>query len=335
MMKKTLVALAAVAVTGGAFAQAVMTGSIGYAYFQTQTSAGATASGMGKDDASLNFTMTEDIEGLGKLTSKMGVKLNTTDKASVGRDLSMVLDMGSAGSLKVDSIYSDDYLSCGIASAGSCVYGSLGSGSISSVINTFSTPTYNEDLVYKFKLTDQIALSVAHTESAPNSGASGEGAGAAGYGNTADYQRYNTYSADYAAGALTLNVGYRTFDMANNATSNANYRHRASFAYDMGVAKIGAGYQQQTYTYGNTRTDTLVGISIPLANSPLTLSAQWGTRAKSGNASASSDTTYSGSIYNAVYKLSNRTNISGTYATTQDAGTSNPNALVIALNHSF
>lgn len=334
-MKKTLVALAAVAVTGGAFAQAVMTGSMGYGYYQTQTSAGATASGIGKDGANLDFSVSEDIEGLGKLTGKMGIQLGTTDYPSKGRDFAITLDMGSMGSVKMSSAQGEDYLSCGIASAGSCVEGSLAYGSISSVINLFSTRTYDDAMTYKMKLSDQISLSAQYVEPTATTYSAGVGAGAAGYGNTADYQRYDQVSMDYAAGALTANVGYRVYDMANNATQNGNYRHRASFAYDMGVAKIGAGYVQHVYTYGNTRTDTLLGLSVPVPHSPLTLSAQWGTRAKAGNASASSDTTYSGSMYNALYALSKRTAVNFTYATVQDAGTSNPNVFVAAIQHTF
>ena len=334
MMKKTLVALAAVAVTGGAFAQAVMTGSIGYAYVQSQTSAGVTSSGIGKDDASLMFAISEDIEGLGKLSSSMGIGLNTTDKATVGKDMSIKLDMGATGAIKLSSEMGTNYVSQGVGSVGSAAYASMAIGDTVSGVGVFSTRSYQDVISYKLPLSESLSVSAAHAENADGTtNTSGEGKGAAGYGNTGDYQRYNTYSVDYKAGALTLNAGYRTYDMAQNATGNKNTRNRAAAAYDLGVAKIGAAYEQTTYTYGNTLLDTLVAVSVPLGQ--VTLSAQWGNQTKAGNASSTSDTSYAGSMYNLSYALSKRTSVVGTYITNQSSGTSNPNATLIWLTHSF
>jgi predicted porin len=123
--------------------------------------------------------------------------------------------------------------------------------------------------------------------------------------------------------------------MASNATANSNYRHRAAFSYDLGVAQIGAGYEQTTSTYGATTTDSLMSVVLPIPSSPLTLSAAFGQRVKAGNAASSSDTTYSGSLYNAVYTLSKRTYLLATYTSNQNSGTSNPNFFVTTINHSF
>jgi hypothetical protein len=70
-----------------------------------------------------------------------------------------------------------------------------------------------------------------------------------------------------------------------------------------------------------------MSLVLPVPSSALTLSAQFGNRTKAGNASSSSDTTYSGTIYNAVYKLSGRTDLLATYATNQAAGTLQPDGL--------
>jgi len=334
MMKKTLVALAAVAVTGGAMAQAVMTGAIGFAYVQYQTSTGATSSGMGKDDSSIYFAMSEDIDGLGKLTSSMGAGLNTTDKGTVGKDLSIKLDMGASGSITMASNLGTNYVSQGVGSVGSAAYASMANSDVATGQGIFSSRSYADSITYKLPLSDALAVSLSHAENADGTvTTSGEGKGAAGYGNTGDYQRYNTLSADYKIGALTVNAGYRTYDMAANATGNKNTRNRAAFAYDLGVAKIGAAYEQTIYTYGNQLLDTLVAVNVPLG--AVTLSAQFGSQTKSGNASSSSDTSYSGSMYNLVYAVSKRTSLIGTYIQAQSSGTSNPNAALLALSHSF
>jgi hypothetical protein len=332
MMKKTLVALAAVAAAGGAFAQATMTGFLAFGYIATQSSAGATAGGMGTDTANLDFAISEEIENLGKVSGKMGVRLKNKDTSALARDAEIKVDMGSMGSLKMDSVYSTSWLS-GTAMGGSNQYCGFGKGDCGGDVGIFSTYGYNDNFSYSMPLTSNLSVSVTHTE--PSTSATNEGTGAAAYGDTKDYQRYNTYSATYKAGGFVVTGGYRTYDMANNATTNSNYRHRGAFSYDLGVAQIGAGYEQSTATYGNTTTDSLMSVVLPIPSSPLTLSAAFGQRVLSGNKTASADTTYSASLYNAVYTLSKRTYLLATYTSNQNAGTSNPNFFLTTINHAF
>ena len=78
-----------------------------------------------------------------------------------------------------------------------------------------------------------------------------------------------------------------------------------------------------------------MSVVLPIPSSPLTLSAAFGQRVLSGNASSSADTTYSASMYNAVYTLSKRTYLLATYTSNQNAGPSNPNFFLTTINHSF
>jgi hypothetical protein len=323
--------LAAVAVTGGAFAQATMTGFLAYGYRATTTSAGATASGMGADTATLDFAVGETIEGVGKVSGKMGVSIKNKDTTAYSRDSEIKIDMGAMGSIKMYNAYGVSGLG-GVAAGGSNQYCSFSYGDCASGIGMFSTYGYDDGMAYSFPLTSSLAVSVTHVEPSTSASLTGLGAGAAAY---TDSQRHNTYALAYNEGAMKLTAGYRTYDRANEATGNSNYRHRASFSYDLGVAQIGAGYEQTTTTYGATTTDSLMSLVLPVPSSPLTLSAQFGNRTKAGNASSSSDTTYSGTIYNAVYTLSKRTYVLATYATNQAAGTSNPTMFLTTLNHSF
>jgi len=333
MMKKTLVALAAVAVTTGAFAQATMTGFLAYGYRATTTSAGATASGMGADTATLDFTVGETIEGIGKVSGKMGVSIKNKDTTAYSRDSEIKIDMGAMGSVKMYNAYSVSGLG-GLASGAANQYCSFSYGDCASGIGMFSTYGYDDGLQYSLPLTSSLSVSLTHVEPSATLGAAGTGLGSGAAAYT-DSQRHNTYALAYKAGSLSATAGYRTYDRANEATSNSNYRHRASFAYDLGGAQIGAGYEQTTTTYGATTTDSLMSVVLPVPSSPLTLSAQFGNRTKAGNASAASDTTYSGTIYNAVYTLSKRTYLLAVYATNQAAGTSNPTMFLTTLNHSF
>ena len=65
-MKKTLIALAALAVSGAAFAQVTMTGLVGFGFQKSasQTKSNANiGSGMATVDGTINFTANEDLGG--------------------------------------------------------------------------------------------------------------------------------------------------------------------------------------------------------------------------------------------------------------------------------
>jgi hypothetical protein len=196
----------------------------------------------------------------------------------------------------------------------------------------FSTYGYNDDLIYSLKLSDSLSISVSHTEPSTAVGG-GSAAGLTNYtysGNAGSQQRYNTYSGTFKSAGLTVTGGYRTYDGADQSTKNSNFRHRAAASYDMGVAKIGAGYETTQNTYGSTTTDTVVGLSAPLG--ALTVSAQYGQRAVAGS---TADSSYAGAIYAASYALSKRTSWDATYLSNQSSGTSSPSFFITRLVHSF
>lgn len=309
-----------------------MTGSLAYGYRMSQISTGVNASGIGANSANIDFAVTEDIEGLGKVTGKMGIAAKNTDSAAGARDSSLKLDMGSAGAITMSAAYAYTWLADN-AAPGSVAACSFTNGDCTTGIGMFSTYGYNDNISYSLKVANSLSVSVTHTE--PNAAASAIGAGAAGatISSAAYSGRYNTYSATYSAAPLVITGGYRTYDLAQLATSYSNYRHRAAFSYDLGAAKIGAGYEQNVTTYGDTTTDTLFSVAMGVPNSALTVSAQFGQRAKAGNAAAASDTVYAGSAYAASYKLSGRTSLNTTYLTNQAAGTSNPTFLLATINH--
>ena len=322
------------AVTGGAFAQATMTGALAYGYQQKTISTGVTSGGMGLDTSDLYFGISEDIEGVGKLSGGLGISTGGKGAASSGTGNFIQLDLGSMGSIKMDNVYSNSWLG-GVASAGSVAYSGFSKGDGFSGVGIFSTYGYNEDLVYTLKATDAITVSVTHTEPSTAASYNGIGGGAVGTsyyssGGSGNGQRYNTYSATFKAGALTIAGGYRTYDGADQSTKNSNYRHRAAASYDLGVAQIGAGYETNVTTYGDTTTDTVIGLSAPLG--AMTVSATFGQRTTAGG---TSDATYSGAIYAAKYALSKRTSLDATYTSNQSSGTSSPSYVITRIVHSF
>jgi len=333
-MKKTLVALAAVAATGGAFAQATMTGNLTFGWYQAVSSANVQTSGLGNDGNSLSFAISEDIGDGYSLAAGLGIDIgDQSGSASSSRDLSMTLKTPGSGSFKFQNAKGGDYLSNGIAAVGSDFETDLTSGTGGST-GIFSTRAPLDSLTWSYPLSSELAVSVSYVEATTDTGIGAGAGGSGGSGATTDYQRYNQYSLTYKSGPLVLDAGYRTYDQANSATGNASTRNRGSASYDMGVAKLGAGWSQTTTTYGATTSDTLVGVSIPLGN--VTLAAQMGNRTKAGNAASASNTNYSGRVLYAQYNISKRTYLNAGYKSYDvDPTLTTPTLFFTTIGHNF
>ena len=322
MMKKTLVALAAVAATGGAMAQAVMTGYIAFGYSSTTSSANATASGMGMDDAEINFAISENIEGVGKLSAGLGFTNGGRGDAATGNDSTIKLTTASGTAVTMGTTKGASYLTGGVAAVGTNYNWDL-SGKL------FSSRSINDAVSVKIPVAEGVSVSIAHAEAAVSS--YWTGTGAAGNGTE---QRYNTASLDYAAGALAVNAGYRSYDNTTNAsTSSSNTRNRAAASYDLGVAKVGVGYESTQYMYGNSKTDSLLGVNVPMG--ALSLGVQFGQVSTSGNASAASNYNRNGYLLGANYSLSKQTYIAAHYYNYDGGTTVNPNGYGLFLYKGF
>jgi len=333
-MKKTLVALAAVAATGGAFAQATMTGGIGFGWYQSVSSVGATASGFGAETNYLDFAISEDLDGGMKLSAAIGIDFGLeSGSASSARDMSLTLSTASMGKFTFKNGKGADYLAGGIAAVGSG-YEMDNTKSVSGpTAGVLGTRSVNDTISWSMPLTKELTVGISYAEPTTDSG---YGDGASGTtANTSDYQRYSTYSLTYKSGPLVADFGYRTYDMANAQTSNSSTRNRGSASYDLGVAKLGAGWSQTTTTYGNTTTDTLVGFAVPMGQ--LTLMGQLANRALAGNKLSSADTNYSGKVITALYSMSKRTDLFAAYKTWDAVygATSSPSYLGTGIYHYF
>jgi len=324
MMKKTLVALAAVAATGGAFAQATMTGAIAFGYASTTDSAGVNASGMGMDDAEINFAIAEDIEGVGKLSAGLGFGSGGNSDAATGNDATIKLTTASGTSITMGTTKGTNYLSQGLASAGTAYQWNL-SGRL------FGSRTINDSVSIKVPVMEGTSVSFAHAEDKNTASTDyWTGTGAASSGTD---QRYNTLSLDYAAGALAINLGYRSYDnvVASSQTSKNN-RNRASASYDLGVAKLGAGFESTNYAYGNSATDSLFSVNAPLSGA-LNIGVQFGQSSTSGG---TTNATQTGNLLVANYNLSKRTYmVANYYSYSVSGGTQNATGYGLFLYNSF
>jgi hypothetical protein len=327
MMKKTLVALAAVAVTGGAFAQATLTGSLGYGYKQITSTSNVVTGGMGVADASANLGLSEDLGGGMSVSGTMGFYAPGNSSAVLGNDVKLGVKTASGLAVNFASNYGAHYLTGGIAGAGA----NFDAGLDGKVLGTRSLA---DSVTVSIPLMEGATLSASHAEPL----VSEYGSGAASY--TAK-QRYNTLTLGYKAGALVADVGFRSYDaQLSTSTTSASQKTRASASYDLGVAKIGAGTDTTNYATGDSYTESLVGITIPLGS--LTVGAQFGAMSTSGY-----NTNYdqTGSIVGAMYNLSKRTYITAQYysftggftasTATSTAGTSNGTGAVFTIYNTF
>jgi hypothetical protein len=325
MMKKTLVALAAVAVTGGAFAQSVLTGDFAYG-FSSSTANQVTTSGMGLEWADIYINTSESIEGLGTLAVSFGLASDGGKGSNVYTgDHSMTLTMASGVKIKAESAQGASYLAQGLASAGSAYEANL-SGKL------LSTRSNNDAVIITMPVAEGVSIVFAHAD-ADNTVGIGSGSSYAA-SSTEALQATNTVSLKYAAGALSVDAGYRAYDSVTaSSTSSVNTKNRASVSYDLGVAKIGAGVDQNNYAYGNIKTQSAAGINVPLGAA--SIGAQFATVQTTGNSSSTSNYTRNGSIFGAKYDLSKRTYLVGQYWSYDAGNTTNTSGYFVGLFNSF
>ena len=335
-MKKTLIALAAlasVATSGAAFAQATITGFMAAGY-QTVTTGGAstaTAGGFGVDTAELYITAKEDIGGgmtaggtmgIGGLERAAGATSTGTNAAypTYGHNFTMYVQ-NAMGKLTLGSVKSGDYVSSGLASSGVNYYdfGDYGN---------FGARTRRDVISLEFPV-GPISLTLSHQEAGNQVGVVNGAEGSSG-------QRISVASATYAAGAIKANAQYFTYDnqVAGSQTSPANV-FRLSGNYNLGMATVGAGMQRGTLVYGNTATN--LGLSASLPMGALTLGAMIGSRVLDGASVAAANGTLASYSLNANYALSKRTGVTGQYSTWDQAlGAANKsNMALVLLTHSF
>jgi len=322
MMKKTLVALAAVAATGGAFAQSVLTGDIAYG-FSSVTTNNATSSGFGLDAADVVWTTSEEVDGLGKVGVYIQYSSDNGRSSSVyANDQYMTLTTAGGMKITAGSVYGSSYLGQGIASAGSAYDTNL-SGRI------LSARTTNDNISASIPLTDSLKLAISHTEADV---AIGTGSASTTYGITT--QRYNTAGLTYTVGDLAVDAGYRSYDnQIALGTSSANTQSRAALGYNLGGVKVGAGMTTTTYMYGNTSTQSLIGAST--AVNGLKLGAQYAQNVTSGNATSTSNYTRTGLMLGSQYDFSKRTYLVGHWYSFDGGYSTNTTGYYFALYNNF
>jgi len=279
-MKKTLVAVAAMAAFSGAYAEVTISGLLDAAITVDGTNS---TLGVGPNGGS-EFTlgMTEDLgnglKAIGAFTVIGDVLTGSIDNFATYN--SFVGLSGEFGSVKLGSQWSPIFLASTISDAS----GRWGSANLANPaeLQTTNSITYSSPSISGFSLSFQRELGVAGTPAA----------GTAAFINTGSGTT-QAYSLNYSAGGFT--AAYATGTNANTVGGDETKTSLFAANYNFGMA---------TVHYGNLTTDAAangtnvksnsIGVSAPIG--AVTLSAIF-----------SSDGTDSAQNYQGVYALSKRT----------------------------
>jgi len=329
-MKKTLIALAVLAASGASFAQATITGNYTFGYLQSQAAGAASQSGFGTDTAAIAVNASEDLGGGLKASAKVSLGGMQRDGAGTGEDASVTL-AGGFGSVTFGTVESTNGL-LAIGSSGAAGFGVDGgpiSGSSNIDVISLSIP-----------VSTSLTLGASYVDrGAVNTVGTGLGAGTSG---NAGAQPSLTLGVTYRAGALAAKLDASSWTRENDAdvvlsatsTGYTQSRFRLSGAYDLGAARLSAGYSRAT-TQLAVVAETLVGVAVPMG--AVSLGLDYGaTDYSSLSGAAVALANKSGYSLGASYALSKRTSVSASYKNWSTKGVDGSNTgFRTFVSHSF
>lgn len=258
MMKKSLIALAALASIGSAFAQSTVTLSGFVAGGYQQKPNAAKEKGLTYTDYNLTFGAVEDLGG----GLKASLSTTLTDSASslaygatantnnaqyrsvVGRDNTTLALSGGFGTVALVNSRSGDLLTTAFVAPASLPDGIYDSSSIISRSPvdalTYTTPKFGDLSGY-----------IQRVEFTPD-------------GNAKAASTANVVGVNYATGPLTVAANYKSysgtgFTAAGIRTSNIE----AAATYDFGIAKVGVGFDGKRAGLVTDKAAVSLGVAAP------------------------------------------------------------------------
>ncbi len=310
------------AAVGAASAQSTvnLTGKLRFAYGATESAAGAKANGIGVTDGDWNIGVVEDLGGGLKAGANMALRLRGRDAATDGtstgvgarpRDSSMYLS-GGFGTVLVGAVEAGNGL-LPLVTAGGPVFIGLDNGAqLAAASNTdllqYTSPAF-AGFTVRAALLDNVGGNGAET--------------------AATTQDANLVGLNYAAGPLSAAIDMTSYGVNSATGTLADSRTRISANYDLGVARIGAGYQTAKITTGVKKNETAVGVSAPFG--AFVVGAVYASSKTDGVAGKNT-----GYDLSAQYNLSKRTYVGIQAQSTKAAGaTASATNRRIQLGHSF
>ena len=282
-MKKTLIALAAVAATS-AFAQSTvsLTGNVGFGFQSVSNAANFTVSGLTMTDATVAVTAMEDLGGGMKATANMTFDTGGSQFNTVGnfnrRNTSLSL-AGGFGSVAFANTRSGDLMTRAMVAPAALpdgIYDSSGILARAPIdILTYTTPSFSGftgSLSYVESGTTAVAT--------PGYAATGQGDGGNKYTTTTTVLGLNYANGPLAAGLSFKSSSYNS-DYPIAAALIARSTNAEGFlTYDFGMAKVGLGFD--TANSGvvagavNDATAWSFGVAVPVG--AITLGVNWAQR---------------------------------------------------------
>jgi len=324
-MKKTLVALAVLAASGASFAQTfTITGDFTYAYGASTTNS-KDAAGFGIDSSELYIKASEDLGNGTSVTVNMG--LNGLDRSSESGSGPASVGYGAGvygGDATIAYATKDYKLTLGTTRGADYLSGGIsGVAGLGFDGKTLSARTINDYVQLDIPMgawTIGLNMKEAATGLGEYAGFAGESA--------VTGQRTVSVAGTYAAGPLVGNVNYVAYDSKTGVATNKDNVVRGAASYDLGVAKLGAGYMQTQLVSGVYIKDALVGVSVPVGN--------FAFRGQLVQRNQDAVGALSGTGLGVSYSLSKRTTLIANYKRWDVAAQSTANTDTwIAIDHGF
>lgn len=300
------VALAAVAVAGTAAADVTLSGKLRFAYEADKASNTAVDSvktnGLTHTDGDFRLTATEDLGGGLTATARMEIASRGRGTGIDGRDASITL-AGGFGSVMIGAVEAGNGI-IGLGGAGAPVYG----------MDDFSAAcaTPGEDDAAETSVAECGVLDggsnvniLSYTSPSFNGFTftvnTTDATGPGGMQSAAPGTDARTVGLRYAAGPLAAAVDTTRVSQNDAADTAAKSRTRMSASYDLGMVKLGFGYQtRKSFEAGAEKNkQTLFGVSAPVASN-ITVGMNYATQ-KQGDAKVK------GTDLGVQYDLSKRT----------------------------
>ena len=350
-MKKTLIALAALAATGASFAQVTITGKVGFSWDQspvvTASAAGQHVQGFSVRDGDLFITATEDMGNGWKATARGGFTMRGRMNGVGDRDATVSLTT-PAGVVTVGALAACGSMNAQLSGVvtGTVYSGNEGNNSVPldkcSMINVASFTT---------KLSGAtLSASYGEFEAASSSNVSNERGNSTGITFTAlgaeypigpvivggDWTAFGAVTV-YTLPSITAGTGtttalgtaaVATATGSNLVAVNGANRYRLYAKYDAGVAKFAAGYQIKDMA----ADQYVASVAVPYGNFTFGLDymgrmeqtfVATPAQALAGLAISGTrlgDKASSAMGLGATYNLSKTTNVNASYITYTDAG---------------
>jgi hypothetical protein len=334
-MKKTLIALAALAATGATFAQATISGNLGMSWQQSPVvnADGSHIQGLGMNDGEIYITAREDLGGGMSASARGGFTLRGRGNGVADRDATITL------ATPMGTVTTGALRACGPLDA-------VKSGAVTGTAYS-ANESVNEVPLDKCSLIDAViytspkigdfTLSATYGEfsagiTAPTSQSRGNALGLT----------FTVLGATYAKGPLMATGDVTSYAAAKSTSQGGTLtavdgwmRTRIAGTYDTGVAKFGLGYQ--TWTWGKA-DQMLASVAIPVQNMVFGIdymargaqgAASKGTALENAALEATSaalSNTRNGDVASSAvgmgvtYNFSKTTNINASYITYTDAG---------------